>query len=360
MIVDELAAPVVLAPLAGGPSTPQLAAAVSEAGGFGFLASGYLTAAEMAEQIARTRGLTARPFGVNVFAPADGPADRSVYEAYVERLRGWAEQRRAPLGEARFSDDDFDAKVALLAGDPVAAVSFTFGCPPPGVMQRLHSAGSEAWVTVTSPDEASQALAAGADVLVVQGSEAGGHRASFRDGEDLPLFSVLSLLQLISAQAQATLVASGGIATGGALAAVRCAGASAAQVGSAFMLCPEAGTSPAHRQALRSSQPTALTRAFTGRTARGIRNRFMADHDRDAPVAYPEIHYVTAPLRKAARESGDASAINLWAGEAHQLAREAPAAEVVAELLRGAREAVGRLGAGLGESDRPGQGRGDA
>lgn len=335
-LLDELSAPVVLAPLAGGPATPALAAAVSDAGGFGFVASGYLTAQAVAEQIDATRKLTTRAFGVNLFIPGPGPADQAVYGRYADRIAAWARRHGAEAGAPRYDRDDFEAKVELLVGDPVAAVSFTFGCPPVDVVERLRAAGSEVWVTVTSPEEADEA-AAGADVLVVQGAEAGGHRASFVDRAELPAYGLLALLQLVAARQSVPLVAAGGIATGGALAAVLAAGANAAQLGTAFMLCPEAGTSPAHREALRSPCDTALTRAFTGRLARGIRNSFMVEHDAEAPIAYPEIHHLTAPIRRTAREGADASALNLWAGEAHQLARETPAGELVRELVGDAR-----------------------
>ena len=155
-----------------------------------------------------------------------------------------------------------------LAGDPVAVVSFTFGCPAAEVLHRLKDAGSEVWVTVTSPAEARLAEAAGADALVVQGAEAGGHRGGFTDSDDA--VALLPLLQLVAAATELPLVATGGIATGAAVAAVLAAGARAAQLGSAFLRCPEAGTYAVHRDALRGSSPTALTRAFTGRAARGI------------------------------------------------------------------------------------------
>jgi nitronate monooxygenase len=333
VICDELEAPVVLAPLGGGPSTPELAAAVSDAGGLGFLAAAYLTAESAADRIEATRRLTARSYGVNVFVAGSGPAEVSAYRGYLDRLAEWGGQRGAELGEPRYDDDDFEAKIELLTSDPVAVVSFTFGCPPATVLERLRSAGSEVWITVTSPAEAAEAEAAGADALVVQGSEAGGHRASFSDRDDLPAFGLLSLLQLVAARTALPLIASGGIATGAALAAALAAGATAAQLGTAFMLCPEAGTSAAHREAMRSERETAPTRAFTGRLARGIRNEFMDEHGDAAPIAYPEIHHVTAPVRRAARARGDASQINLWAGEAHQLARDLPAAEIVRGLV---------------------------
>jgi nitronate monooxygenase len=342
MLLDELEIPIVLAPLAGGPSTPELTAAVCEAGGFGFLAAGYLTAGQVEDGIRRVGDVTRRRFGVNVFMAGSGPADPSEFASYVERLTRWSRAAGREIGEPRYSDDDWDAKLELLTSEPVAAVSFTFGCPDRAVVESLRAAGSEVWVTVTSAEEAREAETAGADVLVLQGAEAGGHRASFVDRPALPSYGLLPLLALVRDAVSLPLVASGGIATGGALAAVLCAGAEAAQIGSAFMLAAEAGTNPAHREALRGGGETALTRAFTGRLARGIRNGFMAEHDVDAPVAYPEIHYLTAPLRSRAREERNADLINLWAGEAHRLAQELPAGEIIRDLISGAREALRR------------------
>jgi nitronate monooxygenase len=152
----------------------------------------------------------------------------------------------------------------------------------------------------------------------------------------------------VDAETPSPLVASGGIADGEAVAAVLAAGAAAAQLGTAFMLCPEAGTSPAHRAALRTATPTALTRAFTGRTARGIVNRFLLEHGDDAPSAYPEVHHLTAPMRAAAREAGDADGFHLWAGQAHVLATEDPAGKLVADLAGDARAALGRAVAAAG------------
>jgi nitronate monooxygenase len=320
MVLEDVAVPIVLAPLAGGPSTPELAAAVSEAGGLGFVASGYLTAEETARRIAATRALTPRPFGVNVFVP--GPRSEADLSSFVARLGPEA-------GEPRWDDDDWDAKLALLREEAVPVVSFTFGCPAADVIGSLPS---EVWVTVTSPAEAREAVAAGADAVVAQGAEAGGHRATFVDRDDAPVVPLLRLVEEVRAAVDAPVVATGGIATAERVAAVLAAGAAAAQVGTAFMLCPEAGTSEVHRRAIASEAPTALTRAFTGRLARGVRNRFMDEHGAAAPIAYPELHYVTAPLRAAGRAAGDADVVNLWAGEAHALARAIPAAEVVRSL----------------------------
>ncbi len=332
MILDELAIPIVQAPLAGGPSTPALAAAVSGAGGLGFVAAGYRTPAALAQDIAATRALTRRPFGVNVFAPVQGPADPEAVERYAAALEPEARQAGVALGRPRFDDDGFAEKLALLRADPVAVVSFTFGCPSSHAIAALTAAGSEVWVTVTDVAEARQAAAAGATALVVQGSEAGGHRGSFVDRDGSTEYSVLALLQVIGAHVRLPLVAAGGLSTGGAVAAVLAAGAAAAQLGTAFMRCPEAGTAPVHRAVLASSRPTALTRVFTGRLARGVVNRLMQTYESPAPSAYPEVHHLTAPLRAYGRQSGEADLVNLWAGQTHELAAEMPAAQVVSQL----------------------------
>jgi nitronate monooxygenase len=343
VLIDTLGIPIVLAPLAGGPSTPELAAAVSGAGGLGFLAAGYLSADALAERIERTRALTDRPFGVNLFVPGPAAAPE-VFSDYVQGL----ESEGLQVGAPRFDDDDWEAKLALLLDDPPPVVSFVFGCPPADAVRRLRESGAEVWATVTSPAEAEQALAAGADGLVAQGHEAGGHRAAFADDDDQPALGLIALLQLLAARTRAPLVGAGAISSGHGLAAALAAGARAGAVGSAFMRCPEAGTSAAHREALAGDAPTALTRAFTGRTARGIVNAFMRDHGPSAPRAYPEVHHLTAPLRRVARERGDASAINLWAGQAHELATDAPAAEVVRRLAEDARAAADRARLRLG------------
>jgi nitronate monooxygenase len=340
VLLDRLTVPIVLAPLAGGPSTPQLAAAVSNAGGLGFLAAGYLSAEALREQITRARSLTTAPLGVNIFVPGS-PAQPEAVASYAAALAGEAQVAGEELGQPRFDDDDWDAKLALLTDDPLAVTSFTFGCPDPAAIAALRAAGSEAWVTVANPADARQAAAAGADALVVQGAEAGGHRASFRDDPDLSDgIGLLSLLQLVRSRSDLPLVAAGGISTGAGVAAVLAAGASAAQLGTAFLRSPEAGTSALHREAVAATGSTAMTRAFTGRLARGIRNRFLDEYTAAAPAAYPDVHHLTAPLRRAGRSKGNADLVNLWAGQTHELSRELPAADLVAVLADEARAAA--------------------
>jgi nitronate monooxygenase len=341
VLLHELRHPIVLAPLAGGPSTPALTAAVSEAGGFGFLAAGYRTADQLHADIRAVREQTRAPFGVNLFVPGSPDVDAPAVDAYVERLRAAEATRyQTDPGEPRFDDDEWDAKLLVLSEEPIPVVSFTFGCPAPEVIATLRAAQTEVWITVTNPAEARIANAARADALVLQGVEAGGHRASFADQDDAEGLSILALLRLVAAEIELPLVAAGGIADGAAVAAVLAAGASAAQIGTAFLRAPEAGTNPAQRAALATETPTALTRAFTGRLARGLVNRFLLEHSEAAPSAYPHIHHATAPIRATARERGDADGFNLWAGQTHLLAKEMSAAEIVTTFAGEARAAL--------------------
>ncbi|MGN9892483.1 nitronate monooxygenase [Micromonospora sp. L31] len=338
-VLSVLPRPIIAAPMAGGPSTPALAAAVSAAGGLGFLAAGMISADRLAADVAEVRTRTDRPFGVNVFLPdANGGAvDAVAVRAYAERLAPEARRHGVTLGEPVGGDDAYPEKLAALLADPVPVVSFVFGLPDRAAVAALRERGTEVWATVTSPDAASEAVGLGVDAVVVQGTEAGGHRGGLPDDDD---YGVLSLLRLVAARCDRPLVAAGGIADGAGVAAVLTAGAAAAQVGTAFLRCPEAGTSPMHRAAVSGTAPTALTRAFTGKRARGVVNDFLRRHDGSAPVGYPQVLHLTRPLLAAAKGSGDASVANLWAGQAHALATETPAGDLVAELTAGARAAL--------------------
>jgi nitronate monooxygenase len=332
-----LSVPVVAAPMAGGPSTPELVVAVGEAGGLGFLAAGYRTADEVRRQIDEVRGRTTRPFGVNVFVPGEPAVDRQALENYRLRLTPLANRMGIALGEPRWDDDDYGATLDVIESERVPVVSFTFGCPTPDDVARLHTAGSLVVVTVTNAAEAVNAEAAGADALCVQGCEAGAHRGSFADDPALaPGAGALPLLSAVAdvrAAASLPLIAAGGLMGGADIRSVLDAGAAAAQLGTAFLRCPEAGTTATHRRALVSSgfSTTAFTRAFTGRTARGLVNAFMRDNP-DPPAGYPWVHHLTRPLRVAAAERGDADVLHLWAGENWRRIRDLPAGDLVARL----------------------------
>lgn len=319
--------------MAGGPSTPRLAAAVSDAGGLGFLAAGYKTPEAMRADVAATRALTSRPFGMNLFMPSLDEPDPAAVAAYRDRLAPEAARLGvAPGTPSAARDDAYEAKVTALLDAPPAFVSFTFGCPSPQVVRAFKNRGAVVVVTVTSVDEARRSSAA--DALCLQGAEAGGHRGTFANtfsDTPLPLRDLLHAVRAITPQ---PLIAAGGLATAADVADVLALGAVAAQLGTAFVRCPESGASDVHKAALADPRftSTAMTRAFSGRPARGLVNRFLADHTAHAPAAYPDVHYITAPLRKASAAQGDPDGINLWAGESYRTATETPAAHLTTAL----------------------------
>ena len=320
--------PIVGAPLAGGPGTSALAAAISEAGGLGFLAAGYKPAATVESDLREARALTSRPLGLNLFYPTREEVDDRAIAAYVERLRGEGARYGVEPGDPQWTDDDWTAKLALAARERPDIVSFTFGCPDRETVEWLRSAGCTVWCTVTSGAEARLATAAGVDALVVQGAEAGGHQGSFHDHDEQPL-PLRALLAEVRPATRLPLVAAGGINTPAEARAVLAGDATAVQLGTAFLRTDEAGTSEPHRQALEGDAETRLTRAFSGRRARGIVNRFLVEHDAAAPRGYPQVNSVTAPIRAAARDLGDADGLNLWAGVGYRRAEAGSASELV-------------------------------
>ncbi|MFD9307716.1 nitronate monooxygenase [Streptomyces sp. NPDC060048] len=332
--------PIVQAPMAGGASCPPLAAAVCEAGGLGFLAGGYKTADGMYQEIKRLRALTRRPFGVNLFMPQAASVDPAALEVYRGQLASEASWYEISLAEEDLlgtCDDGYDAKLAILIEDPVPVVSFTFGLPSPAAFTCLRKAGTYTIATVTSVEEARAAQSAGADAVCVQGLEAGGHQGTHRDDPRADGTAGVGLLALVAQVRESVslpIIAAGGLMRGSQIAALLAAGAEAAQLGTAFLACPESGADPLHKKAL--TDPlfvrTELTRAFSGRPARGLVNRFMREHGPYAPAAYPQVHHLTSPLRKAAAAAGDPQGMALWAGQGHRLARALPAGELVEVL----------------------------
>lgn len=333
----DLRIPLVAAPMAGGPSTPALVAAASAAGGFGFLGGGYLTGDALAGQLRQARELAGGPFGVNLFVPAR-PArsgvDRSVL-AYRDELAVEAARYGVELPEPDPGDDDHYAdKLALLVAEPVAVVSFTFGLPGADAIARLHDVGTHLAVTVTDLTEAGAAAERGADSLVVQGADAGGHRGThdaLATPDETPL---AELVREVHASFALPVVAAGGVSTAQQVDGLLAAGASAVAIGTALLRTPECGTSQAHKDALASGEyaRTRVTRAFSGRLARALVNRFVLDHDASAPPFYPEVNQLARPIRAAAARAGDPDGLSLWAGTGYASARAVEAAEVFLAL----------------------------
>ncbi|MFD9964461.1 nitronate monooxygenase [Amycolatopsis sp. NPDC058986] len=343
---EDLEFPVIAAPMAGGPTTPALVAAVTKAGGFGFLAAGYLTPQALAERIDETAALTPGVFGVNLFVP--GPRSAADLSAHRERMRAEARRYGVEPGEPLWDDDAYLGKFEVVAERRMPVVSFTFGIPGEADIARLHENGSKVLVTVTSPWEAELAAAAGADALVVQGFEAGAHRGLFADDPASPAggetYGLLALLRLVAARVDLPLVATGGLVHGADIAAVLAAGADAAQLGTAFLQADEAGTSGPHRAALaEGTRATAFTRAFSGRPARGLVNRVLTELSAEAPSAYPQLHHISRPVRAAAAKAGDPEALSLWAGQTYPLAGDGSAESIVERLRAEARTAAERL-----------------
>jgi nitronate monooxygenase len=329
--------PIVVSPMAGGPTGPALVIAAARAGALPFLAAGNKTPTAMEAEIDAVRRDTDAAFGVNVFVPGNPSEDAAALTAYLGSLEAEAAALGTELGAAAWDDDGFEKKLERLLGEPPPIVSFTFGCPPSDAVRTFRSKGVVVVITVTTPDEAVLALRAGADSLCLQGSEAGGHRAAFVNGDgadqDYPL---LELLSRVLGRTDVPLIAAGGIAGPDDVATVLAAGAVAAQAGTAFLRCSEGGANPAYQRALADSRfsSTAITRAFSGRRARGLVNQFMREHE-GAPRAYPEINNATRPLRAAAAASDDPDHMSLYAGVNFRRAEARRASEIIAELAAG-------------------------
>ena len=325
--------PLVLAPMAGGPSTVALAAAAAEGGVFPFLAGAYLSPERLAADIEELRASSPHPFGVNVFAPSpDHPSMLEDARRYAALLAPWAASAGVELGEPRYDDDRFRAKVDVLVGAAPAVVSFAFGWPPAEVVERLQAVGTLVWVTVNDPTEADWATELGVDGLVAQGWEAGGHRGGPVDtgASQLP---VRDLVAAVRSRTSLPVVAAGGVVDGAGAAELLDLGATAVALGTAFLACPEAGTAAVHVHALSHRDRTVVTRAFTGRSARALATTWTELFSEAAPAAYPHVHHVTAPLRAHGKATGEAELVHLWAGTGHRQARAVPAVELARALV---------------------------
>ncbi len=328
-----LTTPVLAAPMAGGATTPALVVAAATSGGLGFLAAGYRTAEQLHEQLTEVRA-AAPVFGVNLFAPNPVAVDPAEYRRYAEALRPLAERYGVVLPATPVEDDDhWEQKLDLLRRHPVAIVSFTFGIPSRQVIASLRAQGSVVAQTVTNAAEARAAADAGVDVLVVQGHAAGAHSGTLTPGRFPDPIPTTVLVAMIRDAARLPVIAAGGLATPAQVAAVRQSGAEAALVGTALLRTSESGASAVHQAAIAEGRgETVLTRSFTGRPARGIRNRFIGEYDAIAPSGYPAVHHLTSPIRKAAAAAGDREAVHLWAGTGYQQAAPGPAADVLRAL----------------------------
>ena len=344
--------PIVAAPMGGGPSTPALVAAVSEAGGLGSLAGGYLSPDRLRAEIAAVRDATDQPFAVNLFAPTPVEPTAEEVEAALAALAPYRMLLQLPARPTAGGpwSEDFDAQLAVVVEERVPVVSFTFGLLPAAAVAALHDTGSLLVGTATTVEEARSVAASGADLVCAQGSEAGAHRGTFLGPPEEALIGTLALVPQVADAVAVPVIAAGGIMDGRGVAAVLGLGAGAAVLGTAFLRCPEAGTSAPYRRALAAATETAtaVTTRITGRAARGIENRLMRELRDVAVPPYPVMHTLTAELRRRAAERDEPDLMSLWCGQGVRLATERPAGELVRRLADDAAATIAGLGKAAG------------
>lgn len=345
---------VIQAPMAGGGDTAALVAAVNEAGGLGFVGAAYLTPAQIAERAGDIRNRTALPFGINLFAPTPAPGPAPMMIEAMARVAGFHVELGLPEAEEpAYAGDAFDRQMAAVLDSGTAFYSVTFGLPPADSVAAAKAHGIKVLGTATTVAEAVALEQAGVDAVIAQGGEAGGHRGSFIGdawkSRGANLVGTMALVPQVADAVSVPVIASGGIMDGRGIAAALALGATAVQMGTVFLTTEEAGIPEAHKAAILAAREdqTRITRAFSGRPARGIVNRFMeAVEDPDAPDAvlpFPLQNTLTRPLRTAAGKAGRAEFLSLWAGQGLGLARRRPAGGLVADLLRGTEEVRRRL-----------------
>ncbi len=340
--------PIILAPMAGGPGTPELAAAVSEAGALGSIGGGYLAPEALRGEIRKLRALTARPFAVNLFAFEVPPPPSSTESA---RAAEFLAPFRAELGlgvpPEPTQPPSFRDRLAVVLEEAVPVFSFTFGALAPEDMAALARRSVVVMGTATTVAEARALVAGGCHVVVAQGAEAGAHRGTFAGPPERALVGTLALVPRVADAVKVPVVAAGGIMDGRGVAAALALGAHGVQLGTAFLACPESGTSRAYKEAVLAARaeddPTVLTRAFSGRLARGLANRFTAAAATAPILPFPHQNALTADLRQAAARAGRADLLSLWAGQAVGLATSRPARTLVLDLVAETRAAIERL-----------------
>jgi nitronate monooxygenase len=342
--------PIIQAPMAGGGDTPDLVAAVCSAGALGFIGGAYLTPQQIVEASRAVRAKTSRPFGINLFAP-QLPAESGISaEAAIERLGGYyAELGLQAPAQSETSSYTLGEQLIVALESGASAFSFTFGIFPADAIAAIRERGMLSMGTATTVDEAIALEKAGVDAVIAQGSEAGGHRGTFSGDFSAAMIGTISLVPQMVDAVRLPVVASGGIMDGRGIAAALALGASAVQLGTAFLTCDEAGIPDAYKKAIQLAHEdqTRVTRCFSGRPARGIVNRFMSEMESagsaETILPFPLQNSLTRPLRSAAAQQGRAEFLSLWAGQGVRMARQEPAAKLVARLVRETETAIGQM-----------------
>jgi len=346
----QLQHPIIQAPMAGGGDTPELVAAACNAGALGFIGAGYSTPAQIGELAKSVRALTKRPFGINLFAPTPAPESPQNAEAILQRVAPFfAELGLAAPTAPAMPSITFSEQLAAVLETDSSFFSFTFGIPSADAMQALKRRGIFVLGTATTVDEAVALEKARVDAIVAEGSEAGGHRGTFSGDFAAGLVGTISLVPQIVDAVRIPVIASGGIMDGRGIAAALALGASAVQMGTAFLTCKESGIPESYQEAILTAREseTRITRAFSGRPARGIINRFLTTFESDEAaqsiLPFPLQNALTRPLRNAARNQNRAEFLSLWAGQGVRLARRQSVAELISRLALETDAAIAKL-----------------
>jgi nitronate monooxygenase len=330
--------PIIQAPMAGGPSTPELVAAVSNVGSLGSLGSAYSTPEQITSDIKKVRALTEKPFNVNLFA--GGYAPESEVDA-APMLALLAEIHEAlhlpPPALPAWPRNPFAEQLQAVLEARPAVFSFTLGIPEPQAVARLEAAGIAIFGTATTVEEGKMLQASGVTAIVAQGLEAGSHRGTFAGPFESAMVPTLELVQTLRAAVSTPIIASGGLMDGRDIQEAFARGASAAQLGTAFLTCPEAGTPEAYRRAILAAgaDTTVITRAFSGRPARGLLNTFISRLEGKEKIIlpFPLQNALTRPMRNAAAKLGESGYLSLFVGQGVTRARALPAAELIQRLV---------------------------
>lgn len=340
--------PIIQAGMAGGTTTPELVAAVSAGGGLGTLGAGYMSAEQIRQAIRDIRELTDKPFAVNLFIPEEFDGEQPVASSVATAMNDVRERLDIPADPVvtRYSEP-FEEQMAVVVEEQVPVISFTFGMLAPRWMAELKQRGVTVVGTATTVREAVALEASGVDMIAAQGSEAGGHRGSFLPDSPSNLVGTMALVPQIVDRVNIPVIAAGGIMDGRGIAAAFALGAQAVQLGTAFLTCVESGAHPEYKRAVRetSDEATVITRAFSGKSARGIENEFMtllAPHDSELPP-YPVQNALTRDIRTAAAKQNRTEFLSLWAGQAASLSRGLRAEELVAQLVEETERVVNGL-----------------
>lgn len=312
-----------------GVTTPKFVAASAEAGVLGSIGAGYLTAEDTRDFILNVQRLTTKPFAVNLFVPEEAELNAGILNEAEEVLRKFQTELKMSVEKSIFSESDFDRQINVIIEENVRACSFTFGLPDEETVHLLKENDVYLIGTATTKEEAILAEEAGMDAVVVQGSEAGGHRGSFAG--ELVLIPLEELLRTISKVIKIPIIAAGGIATKEQMNKAMELGAEAVQVGTALLVADESGANPIYKQAILEAEEgcTTITKAFSGKAARGIRNRFIEEMQNQTLAPYPYQNDLTKDIRKVATNLGKKAYLSLWAGTNVHLSERGSVAEIL-------------------------------